>query len=53
MSNLDWIELERKFYSLRGIAEKLGFYNEEIQRMEHSLWECCPPTLKNMAEHRQ
>ena len=42
MSNLDWEDLQRRFYDYFYTARRLGFYVPELQRQEKSLMECCP-----------
>ena len=42
MSNLDWEDLQRRFYDYFYTARRLGFYVPELQQQEKSLMECCP-----------
>ena len=42
MSDLDWEDLQRRFYDYFYAARRLGFYVPELQRQEKSLMECCP-----------
>ena len=42
MSDLDWEDLQRRFYDYFYTARRLGFYVPELQRQEKSLMECCP-----------
>lgn len=46
MKNLDWIQLESKFYDFLAVASRLGFYVPELRQMERSLWECQPAEMK-------
>jgi hypothetical protein len=42
MSSLDWSLLVNYFMRFRGEADKVGFYTEELNKMEQSLLEMCP-----------
>lgn len=38
----DWMELEATFYEFYAVASRLGFYQDDIRKMEKSLWEMSP-----------
>ena len=42
MSSLEWHKLVDKFYAFKYVADKLGFYNEELNHMEKSLEDLQP-----------
>ena len=42
MTREEWQELWSKYYALLAIATRVGFYKDELKRMECSLWECRP-----------
>lgn len=42
MNNLDWTMLAEKYYDFAAEARKHGFYVEELNRMEDSLYEMRP-----------
>lgn len=42
MSSLDWSLLVNYFMKFRGEADKFGFYTEDLDRMEKSLFEMRP-----------
>lgn len=42
MSSLDWSLLVDYFMRFRGEADKIGFYTEDLNRMEQSLLDMCP-----------
>ena len=42
MTREEWQELWSKYYALLAIATRVGFYSDELKRMERFLWECRP-----------
>ena len=46
MTREEWQELESCYYALLAIATRVGFYSDELKRMEPPLWECQPQELK-------
>ena len=42
MKNLEWCDLAERFYAVKTVADRLGFYVPETAGMEASLYECRP-----------
>ena len=42
MNGLAWTELYNKFAAFAYVARRQGFYVNQIQEMEYSLFEMCP-----------
>jgi len=42
MKRDEWQELWNSYYALLAIATRVGFYSDELKRMESSLWACRP-----------
>lgn len=42
MTREEWQALWTSYYAFLAIATRVGFYIDEIKRMEHALWECRP-----------
>lgn len=42
MNGLAWSELYEKFVAFAYVARRQGFYVNQIQEMEYSLFEMCP-----------
>lgn len=42
MSSLRWSNLVEKFFAFRSVADKVGFYTPELDRMEKSLIDIKP-----------
>ena len=42
MKREEWQELWTRYYAFLAIATMVGFYSDELKRMESSLWACRP-----------
>ena len=42
MKREEWQELWTRYYAFLAIVTRVGFYSDELKRMESSLWACRP-----------
>ena len=45
MSSLSWCNMVSEFFKFRAHADKIGFYTEDLNRIEQSLWDIRPAPL--------
>lgn len=47
MNNLHWVALYEAFAAFAAMARQYKFYDDEVNRMEKSLFEMCPVKRKD------